>query len=319
MSPFTYPGISLHTFLSDRIEKALCIFSAKEKGSTMRSLSQPELKQYLIDILVAFDTFCKNNNLEYQLSCGTLLGAIRHQGFIPWDDDIDLLMPNDDYHRMIDILNEADAGGMIDERYRLADIAIKTDIPYHQTFGKIYDTHTTCLKSTLRKGLNIPEGVFIDIFRIDGMPKRKSARDKLLKKAEFYNNMAYYASRQPVRKDFSFRDPKSLLSTAANYAKAATHPFAYWVKKYDDLLRTCPSAKKARQAFDVKNYLMEKKTCYFDGNPWFPTELATFEGKEFPVPKNYDEILRTYYSDYRQLPPEENRHPSHDQTYLLLD
>lgn len=285
----------------------------------MKKLTLEEIKQYQLDILDAFDAFCKENDLEYQLAYGTLLGAVRHQGFIPWDDDIDLMMPNDDYYRLIDILNTRKNGGMLTDRYRLADISIESDIPYHQGFGKIYDTKTTVASSSLKGDLGTKEGVFVDIFRIDGIPQNPTKYQKMLKKANFFNEMAYYSSRKPTRSDFSFRNPKQLLQTASFYRKARKHPTSYWLKNFDAVLRSCPSCKKAARAYDIKGSLMDGGLYDFEDNPWFPTVLLPFEGKEYPAPAQYEKILRRYYGNYWELPPEDKRKPSHDQGFYLLD
>ena len=86
----------------------------------MKKITLEESKRLQLDILDAFDAFCQKNELRYMLAYGTLLGAVRHKGFIPWDDDIDLYMPIEDYRKMADILNQKQNNGFFSERYRVA-------------------------------------------------------------------------------------------------------------------------------------------------------------------------------------------------------
>ena len=107
----------------------------------MRKLELEEIKQLQLNILDVFDAFCREHGLRYQLAYGTLIGAVRHKGYIPWDDDIDLVMPIEDYKRMTEIVNARNDNGMMDERYRLADMFVESTVPYHQSFDLRHEDH----------------------------------------------------------------------------------------------------------------------------------------------------------------------------------
>lgn len=284
-----------------------------------KKLQLEEIKQLETDMLIAFDTFCKEHELRYQLAYGTLIGAIRHQGFIPWDDDIDLIMPHEDFLKMIAIVNSFDNGGMLTDRYRLADARIKSSIPYHQTFAKIYDTKTVAKQSTLRRSLNFQEGVFIDVFSITGLPESKNEAQEVLKELGELNEMAYYASRQIRVRDFNPLHPRYAITNLRGYIKSSRKTIGEWTKLYAKHLDSLPDSVNAKTAYNVKNRLMGGTCHELSSNPWFPCKQARFEGRSFPIPENYDKLLSAFYGNYMELPPKEDRRPSHNQDFYILE
>ena len=122
----------------------------------MRQLSLEEIHACLLDILKSVDKFCLENNLRYSIAYGTLIGAVRHKGFIPWDDDIDLLMPRPDFDRFV-----ATFGREPGARYRCLYNARNEDENFIHFFAKVHDTHTV---STQGKFEKYKFGVDIDIF-----------------------------------------------------------------------------------------------------------------------------------------------------------
>lgn len=277
-----------------------------------------EIKRLQLDILIAVDSFCKKHNLRYVLSFGTLIGAVRHQGFIPWDDDIDICMPHKDYLRMINLVNDKHNGGMLTDRYRLADVRVCSDIPYHQTFGKVYDTKTVARKTSLKSSLGFQEGVFIDIFSISGIPEDENEARHRIEKLRYANAMAYYASRCPCLDDFRIRHPRQALHNLVGYIKSSRRSVEEWTQLYAEYLDVFPDSDNAKAAYSIKAMLIVGERIALNSNPWFPSVLADFEGYKFPIPERYDEILSACYGDYMKLPPVEAQKPSHDQNFCFI-
>ena len=131
-----------------------------------------------IEMLDAFDTVCKKYGLRYSLAYGTLLGAVRHKGFIPWDDDLDIMMPREDYQRLFEIWSKE-----VDSEYFLQDYTTDTE-DYVNSFAKIRKKHTDFITSEEEKTVRYHTGIFIDIFPGDKYPDGKVER------IEFYVNAA---------------------------------------------------------------------------------------------------------------------------------
>ena len=256
------------------------------------------LKVMLKDMLKWFHDFCIANNLKYYLSSGTMLGAARHQGFIPWDDDIDVMMPRDDIRRLEELLSGK--GG----RYILETPNTSAQ-DFFYTFPKIYDTGTTLIENTKYK---IKRGIYIDIFPLDGMGNTKVEAEQHL---------------ENIRKKFKlllcktcgFRIGRDLHK---NLAVALFRCIPLNEKKL---------LKKVISLCEKFNY----NECELSGNPVgaygmreiMPNEIYgtptiyKFEDIEVFGVEKYDEYLTSLYGDWRKLPPEDKRVSHHD--YILLD
>ncbi len=283
----------------------------------MDKLSLKQIKDIELDILLKFDKICKENNLSYQLAYGTLIGAVRHKGFIPWDDDIDLIMPYEDYLKFCDIVNAMGTHGIIDGHYRVADWHVDCEIPYHQPFMKIYDTRTHTELTSLKPELGFKEGVFIDIFYYNGIPDNPTARNELLKKAHDANEALYYATKKKERWEFNPLN-KKFMHNIKRYHLAAKKTYSEWLNCYFEALKTTTDSRSARVAYDIKSYCMCGDIYCMDSNIWEPIIDGEFEGHLFPIPAHYNELLTKFYGDYMTPPPADQQTPSHNQGYYML-
>lgn len=284
----------------------------------VRKIDLEESKQLQLGILDAFDEFCREHSLRYMLAYGTLLGAVRHSGFIPWDDDIDLTMPIEDYRKMAAILNGEGNGGVIAGRFRVAGMGVESPVPYHQTFAKIYDLKTTAEVSSLRSDLGFEEGIFIDIFPVAGLPEGREQQDEVIRKLRYANSMLYWATRNVTAGDFTPKHPRTSLYNFIDWVASHRKPFQEWMDEYYGIFRQLPDVEGADVAVELKICLCTGLDKYRD-NPWLPVAMMDFEGCKRPVPAGYDAILTRDYGDYMQLPPEDMRHPTHDQDYFIED
>ena len=135
----------------------------------MKTVSDSELKTIELEILREVAAFCDAHGVRYYLACGTALGAVRHDGFIPWDDDIDLALPRPDYERFLSLFRS--------EKHTVLDSRFDDRYPY--AFAKVSD-NATCLVENIEQPF--PMGVYIDLFPIDGLPANEAERKRHLKR-----------------------------------------------------------------------------------------------------------------------------------------
>ena len=265
--------------------------------NNLRSVTENQKKELLVEMLSKLNELFKENNITYFLAYGTLIGAIRHNGFIPWDDDIDLLLPREDFIKLIRLLEKNS------DKYKELNIEIleyganKKD--YYKRF-KIADTRTCMVEFGSERS-----GVFIDIFPLD-----------------CFNNM-------PMSKLFKTQKKILWLDNLASLCHAGVAQ-GRGLKKHIYRLFLC--AYKLIGLKRMENYLVNKilkiasfkedgKICaseagvgyvkFFDTKAWSNSIMVEFEGLKCPVPVGYHEVLTAQYGDYMKLPPESERH-SHE-------
>lgn len=148
-----------------------------------------KLHSKVLDILKAVDKVCLDNNLQYYIWAGTMLGAVRHKGFIPWDDDLDIAMPRPDYDRLI-----RHAGEWLPKQYEF--VCTENDAKYPLPFGKIQDAHTTLIE---RMHLRYLGGIYIDVFPLDGVPNGYIIQKIHFARYEYYKRVLYLLYRDPYK------------------------------------------------------------------------------------------------------------------------
>lgn len=258
----------------------------------MRTLSLAEIKDRELAILKAFIAICEKEGYYYTLAYGTLIGAIRHKGFIPWDDDIDVFMPRPDYDKFY-------------EKYHNSGIdALQLRGPLNggQTpFLKIEDTRTHVKCDNLIDGSTANEHLWIDIFPLDGMPKSKIVSCFLtcLLKAS-YKVAGFFFSKPRQDRSWPRRMFRKFCCLAFSWTNAnQVSKLENWVTSRFDM----------RKSPVIGNFLYggyEKKRQFFR-DPFMSPVAVSFEGLSTIAPSSYDEILRKAYGDYMRLPPEDQR------------
>ena len=256
----------------------------------MNHLSR-ELKRIEMDILAQFLRICGELNLRYYIIGGTLLGAVRHRGFIPWDDDIDVGMPRADYEVFL-----REGQKYLGNPYFLQTYL--TDPEFTVNFAKIRNTNTTFLETSLR-GRHMNHGVYIDIFPLDFYPDDRRTEKKLRLKNWFYSGR--------IAATFYYNQPLPLHSRVKHFACRLVHP-------------SVSSVLQAREELFcfVKNGSRVVNHCGAWGDKeimpsqWYGEgcELE-FEGLKVTGPKDYHNYLTQMYGDYMKLPPEEERKGHH--------
>ena len=255
------------------------------------------------DILKVMDTFLKKNDLKYFLLYGTLIGAIRHEGFIPWDDDIDVGMLRSDYERLKKI---AQKNPNIDERYR---IMLAEDENYPYPFIKVVDTKTLVNDELIKPEFRL--SVWVDIFPLDHLPDDPAQIEAILKKSRGYKNILHVGTLRKV----AIRNPINLWMKKLQYVCSGGYKGVS--KKIDSY---CIAINEAYKDSNIVGNIAwsEAKRVDYSLDSIMPLTPHTFVEGEFPVPGDYDTCLRNIYGDYMQIPPEGQR-VSHNIDVILRE
>lgn len=259
-----------------------------------QKISLEEMKQIELELLKKIDKICKEANVQYYLAGGTLLGAVRHQGFIPWDDDIDLIMKRRDYEKLKEYMKNHEKKGIQLLSYDITE-------GYYYPFMKIVDTTTVLIEHNVKP---YSMGVYIDIFPIDGFPS-----NKFIGKLHFSKIMFY-------RKSLSmYQVPE--FHTNMRYFKFLKKWWFQWSQKkgYKYLIQ---HIEKLATKYEYEDSKLGGCVVHGYGLPeivstdsYKETIYLPFEDEKFPCQKGYDEYLTGLYGDYMKLPPKEKQVTHH--------
>lgn len=250
-----------------------------------QEISLAEAKKIMLDILIEFDQICKKNNLTYWLDAGTLLGAIRHKGFIPWDDDIDVAMPRDDYDKFLKIYNKELSPHLFLQTK-------ESDLEYCQYYAKIRNTNTRYIDHSEKgKDIKYNQGIFIDIFPVNYIDTKMNRIYPFLRfLGNFFTKNRFYI------KYFNM------------------DIYKYYIKIFNRLHHHKNNFIRKGPEIVSKLKSIEKKDI-------FPLKEVEFEDFVFLAPYNYDKYLKEIYGDYMTLLPLEQREQMKhsDEIYIVSD
>lgn len=261
----------------------------------MREVSSEDCKRLQLNILINVARFCDEHNIKYSLAYGTLIGAIRHKGFIPWDDDIDIIMMRNDYERFVSLYHDS-SFQLIDGNHhanhlhvRVADMSTQIIFQHSAIKRKFYNG-----------------GVWLDVFPIDNVPQSEKKYRSFMKQVRFLCHLQKigelnfktvwkgnfmwkvirgfrYMMVKPLVKPIGYLSEKMMLKYNGRYSEKVAN-VSLWYLKYPSF-----SSSLMNEIVDVE-----------------------FEGYHFKALKNYDEFLRGIYGDYMTPPPLVDRTPRHD-------
>lgn len=257
-----------------------------------------EYKQVVLSVLEKIDAICKENGLKYFLFAGTLLGAVRHNGFIPWDDDIDICMMRDDYDKLAAIMQEKDYG------LRFIRIEEQPDTIY--PYGKICDKKTTMIERNFKSVEGY--GAFVDVFPLDYLPDSAEEEAKLKKKYFRMYQLLTHSSRNGfVKSDSVVLNLKRKLAIMVG-----------------QFFSTEKLVRKMNEDFKRFNLIKTNTVGLAWAKGWpaeefQETSLVTFENHQFYGPRNPDRVLNIHFGDYMKLPPESERVNKHNLECYYLD
>ena len=257
-------------------------------------ISMEEYKKILLMILEKIDNLCIEYHLNYQLAYGTLLGAVRHGGFIPWDDDADIFMPRADYIKLQEIIEKRD--------YGINFISIETEPKTIFPYGKICASNTIAYEKGFKE---VPGyGAFVDVFPLDFVPENVKKRKWIFWKYNTFIKLIQYSARTEWRKSNS--KIKNLVRTCVFTISRYINTEKLVRKVNRDLQKLCLDGQTEMVSipWDFKGKAFLKKDIY-------RVKRVEFENIMLNISEAYDDILSKIYGDYMRLPPEEERVNKH--------
>lgn len=265
-----------------------------------KELTLDEIHKYTLDLLKVIIDICEKNQIKYFLAFGSLIGAVRHKGFIPWDDDCDLIMLREDYNRFLKYCIEHEQEL---RPYKLLSRDTTKDYPYN--INRFNDMR---FRAEYYNVQSYDSGLFIDIYPYDAAG---SVEDSKIEKIRKFKNKYFKVILWCIDKNYqpstSGKWYRSFIKyIVRSYAKLKGS--AYWLDKFEslkDIYDMNTSKYVSEMTWDAGLILCKKD--------WFSdTVKLEFDGIEVSVPVGYKEFLHAYYGDYMKLPPKSERKPQHE-------
>lgn len=264
----------------------------------MKELNIEEIRDIELKLLSSFDTVCKRNGWRYSLGGGSLLGAVRHKGFIPWDDDIDIIMPRSDYDAFVKSSQKEDYGFDV--------MTHEITSSYNYLHGKIIAPNTILEDpyvdlSKLRLGINI------DIFPIEGLGDSFKQAVKTFRKTslrrELLNARSWKRFFRSKTHSIFFEPARFIMFLSSRFVKAESLLKSIDIenrKRDFDSVQYCGCVSGCYRVKEILPYRVFSEYCEME-----------FEGKEYKCLKYYDEYLKSIYGNYMKLPPKEKQITHH--------
>lgn len=260
----------------------------------MKEIGFEELRSIQLDILKKVDEYCEQNNIQYSLAYGSLIGAVRHKGYIPWDDDIDIMMPRHDYNQFLSAFNGTYS--------HLRVISPEIVSSYYAPYANVYLTTTKLIEPHVNHGFK-DLGVKIDIFPVDSVPSDVIEYERLFKRSSELCRWRSFKS-TPIRNQNGTLSIRSIVKRIISFLI----PFFYL---NNELRKMQKEIDNNTEYLDIILWPIYKYKR-FSHKFFRETIRVPFENIEVCIAKGYDGILTSIYGSYMELPPLENRVAKHD-------
>lgn len=264
----------------------------------MKEISSNELKKIELRLLKEIDKVCRAQHIYYSLDGGTLLGAIRHNGFIPWDDDIDILMTRENYDRFIDYCKK--------NKTSFSLLSSETNDKYGYLFAKVMDM-STILQEHVGNRNNIEMGVCIDIFPVDYLGNSFKEAKKNMRKTSFLRELLvarnWKTFKRSKTKSIIFEPIRFLLFILSRFANEKK--LIYKIKRKNEIFSKTFKTYSGCICGSYRYKEIVKTSTYKD------YALHRFEDSDFYIVCEYDYYLSSLFGDYMKLPPKEKQITHH--------
>lgn len=255
-------------------------------GGNMVSYDIRKLQLVQLEMLKDIDRICKENNIQYYILYVTLLGAIRHEGFIPWDDDIDIGMLHNDFIKFNKLCEKK-----LPEKYFLQNE--KTDKNFPRMWSKIRINNTCNMEREYRR-LKVHYGIDMDVFDIIYLSDNLVFRNIQKACAYIYRLLMFEKAHNAIDDEFKRSRDTKIYKILPGFLKS-------WLLKLSKKITYCTASKKSNYVMDVSAILI------MDSGIFEKTKMLKFEDEEFFAPYKSEKFLEEYYGDYMTLPPENER------------
>lgn len=262
----------------------------------MVAITPQEIKSIQISILKDIDRFCKSNNIQYYLFAGSLIGAVRHKGVIPWDDDIDICMKREDYNYFFKTFNSK---GIPNRKA----ICLEYDEDYYSAAGKVIDTRTSLIEAVAKP---CELGVFVDIFPMDYLPEKESDIKRLNFRISGYRKLVALKNIKILKERIWY---KNVVLTIAQFLLKPI-PMNHLLKRIASIAQTYKNDSTCTKLADISVFTYGMKEVH-ERAEFATTVEMEFEGSMFSVPVGFDKVLQRMYGDYMKLPPKEKQVSHH--------
>lgn len=254
----------------------------------MKKIENDECKKIMLDILKYFHKICKENNINYTLIGGSLIGAIRHGGIIPWDDDVDVALLRTDYDKIIKIIEK-------DNKSNYKVITWKNNDEYYYNFAKIVDKRTKLQEMNQKMYKDC--GVYVDIFPYDIAPEKNIKLHHLRKKILnlFLHGLAFNKNDKSQR-NYILKKIRWVISCKIIGRK-------FLLSHYDKL---CCKYNNTKGRYIMSPFVNKEPKLVLKSD-FEKFVNVKFDNVDVSIVKNYDSVLKVYFMDYMKLPPEDER------------